>query len=181
MVDRGRTGWPHIVIPHDARPLPIGTDDRWSLLKDLDLIERKTGARFDLPTEIDADEARHIAGVAQRLRKQSRSVAWRDIKLTIADDAIEPMRKGGAIRIERTISTRVLGVEIELGRQRTEVKDFVVHDVRPADGVQGESWVELRPREPGIALTEVLLVTGLSPSTRPAKKRATVRSARPGR
>lgn len=159
-------------VPQDALAL-------MALMEDLVLIEGETGARFQLPDGLRIDELRHIASVADLLRRREREVTWHDATLTVADTALEEVRTGGKLRVEHRASTVVLGLDLDLGTIRRDLPAYEVTSIGGKDEATGAVTITIvPPDDASAAITEVLIRPIRTPRKQQGNKRPTQKKRR---
>ncbi|MEA2493937.1 MAG: hypothetical protein QOJ29_1848 [Thermoleophilaceae bacterium] len=143
--DLGASGRPDLVVR--AQPLALTPQSQAlvAFLEDVVVIEKWASVTYALPDEISAAEARAIAQVAETIRQGGIAQNWHDITFSVTDDAVEPIRGGGVIRIERALATRVLGREVALGFTQLDIDGYRLVSATPTGS--GYSEVRLEPVE----------------------------------
>jgi hypothetical protein len=158
VIDRGGTERPQLQLVQEAEETPPQDRAFIALLEDLALIEDRSGAKFSLPEEISADDVRHIADIAALIRDGSRSITWSNATMTVLEPGVAKLREGGVMRMEETISTVILGLEVELGVLRRDIPEYEFVEATPVVDPEGSFRVTIKPPTTEAAkIREVLL------------------------
>ncbi len=142
--DRGPSGRGEMRVPIADAPLSGDSLALLAFLEDVRAIEKWAGVEYTLPDTVSGHEAWAVAEVAAAVRNHGLSVTWRDMVLTVEEDGLAALRDGKTLRVERTLSTALLGRHVELGRTHLAVADYVVSSVEWPEG-QAHASVRIEP------------------------------------
>jgi hypothetical protein len=128
---------------HDLSPEIEGVI---ALLEDLVIIQHASGQTFELPDEVDAEEAHAIAFAAKWIRDRALPVTWDNFTATVPPENLAAFASGDEIRIEENAFMRLFDQEVFLGKRILVLRDArITATEATADSPKAKVRVTLEP------------------------------------
>lgn len=148
LVITDRDGSAHPQLEFSTESSEVGDDERNTLafLEDVLVLQEWTGIEFEIPEEVSSDGVYAVARVAHMVRERGRLVRWHHWTATVRADRLQLLQGGdGRIRVAHSVSTSVLGQDVDLGNTAIEFRDYVVVSAIPSRTRDGFLDIRIEP------------------------------------